>query len=112
MISQASFNFDAPATPAEVETLGRLLAYLQSHPGFHTAKHLSADLGLSDRAVRRLAASSGGVVVSGPGSPGYCHIRHCPTEQLVHIADTLRSQGKAMIQRSLRIRRCAHAMIR
>lgn len=107
MITQAAFDFTAPpATPAgEVEAL---LAYLKSHPGFHTAKQLSAALDLTDRKIRQIAELSNGRIVSGPGSPGYCHLHHCPAEQLAHIADTLRSQARSMLSRSIKLRRLAH----
>lgn len=109
MFAQASFDFSAPAPAAgEVE---RLLRYLQQHPGFHTARQLIAELGLSDRQIRQISESAHGMIVSGPGSPGYCHLDHCPTEKLSHIAETLLSQGRIMIRRALRTRRLAHARI-
>jgi len=109
MITQASFDFTAPA-PAAGE-VGRLVNHLRNHPGFHTAAMLSVALDLSDRKIRQLAESSDGLIISGPGSPGYCHLNHCPTETLSHIVNTLRSQARSMIGRSIRIRRRAHALI-
>ena len=111
MIEQASFDFTSPPAPAvgEVECL---LAWLSSNPGFHTSKQLAKALGLSDRKIRQLAEAADGLIVSGPGSPGYCHLYHCPAEQISHIADKLISQGKAMIRRALRTRRRAHSIIR
>lgn len=107
---QASFDFSAPAPPAgDVE---RLLSYLSAHPGFHTAANLAAALGLTDRQIRSLAQDSDGLIISGPGSPGYCHLNHCDPETIGHIADTLRSQAKHMLRRSIRIRRRAHKLIR
>ena len=111
MIEQASFDFTAPPSPdsGEVETL---LAYLLHHPGFHTAREISQALNMTDRKIRQIAEASDGLVVSGPGSPGYCHLHHCPAERIAHIADTLRSQARAMLARSIRLRRRAHATIR
>lgn len=108
---QAAFDFTAPPAPpvGEVE---RLLAYLSAHPGFHTAARLSESLDLSDRKIRQLAEASDGLIVSGPGSPGYCHLYHCPAETIGHIADTLRSQARSMLSRSIRLRRRAHGLIR
>jgi len=106
---QAAFDFTAPAEITEVE---RLLAWLSAHPGFHTAAKLATALGLSDRKIRQLAEAADGLIVSGPGSPGYCHLYHCPAEQISHIAEKLISQGKAMIRRALRTRRRAHSVIR
>lgn len=111
MNEQASFDFTAPPAPpvGEVECL---LAWLSARPGFHTAKQLSAALDLTDRKIRQLAEAADGLIVSGPGSPGYCHLYHCPPETIGHIADTLRSQARNMLRRSIRIRVRAHAIIR
>lgn len=111
MFQQASFDFTAPPSPAsgEVEIL---TAYLRNNPGFHTAKQLAERLAYTDRKIRQLAEASDGLIVSGPGSPGYIHLDHCPTEKLSHIADTLRSQARAMLARSIRLRKRAHSLIR
>lgn len=111
MLDQGTFDFTAkPAAPVgEAECL---VAWLLHHRGFHTARQLSDALSLSDRKIRQLAEASDGLIVSGPGSPGYCHLIHCPTEKLSHIADTLRSQARAMLGRSIRLRRRAHTLIR
>ena len=109
---QQELNFTTPPTPPEVGEVEILLNHLSNNPGFHTAKQLAAALDLSDRKIRQLAEASNGLVISGPGSPGYCHLYHCPTEQLGHIAESLISQGKAMIQRGIRTRKLAHQLIR
>lgn len=110
MNTQALLDFELPpAPPSEVECL---VFFLFSHPGFHTARQLETALELSDRKVRQLAEASAGWIVSGPGSPGYCHLDHCPVEKVDHIASKLISQGKAMIRRAIKIRRKAHARIR
>ena len=67
---------------------------------------------MTDRKIRQIAELSDGQIVSGPGSPGYCHILHCPGETLSHIADSLRSQARSMLGKSIRLRRLAHALIR
>ncbi len=113
MITQETFDFTAPppqpCSAGEVETL---VSFLSQNPGFHTAKVLSEFLSFSDRKIRQLAEASDGLVVSGPGSPGYIHFKHCPAEKLSHIADTLRSQARSMLSRSIRLRKLAHATIR
>lgn len=111
MSEQGTFDFAPPAT-APVGDVERLLAHLSANPGFHTAKVLAAALGLTDRQIRNLAELSDGLIVSGPGSPGYCHLYHCDPETIGHIADTLRSQARRMLQRSIRIRKRAHHLIR
>jgi len=111
MIQQAAFDFTAPPAPpvGEVECL---LAYLSANPGFHTAKQLTAALDLTDRKIRQLAEAADGLIVSGPGSPGYCHLYHCPAETIGHITATQISQAKHMIRRALRTRKRAHILIR
>ena len=111
-MNQAHFDFTAPPPAVPVGEVECLLAYLSAAPGFHTAAQLSAALDLSDRRVRQLAEASDGLIVSGPGSPGYCHLYHCPAEKIAHIADTLRSQARSMLARSIRLRKRAHAIIR
>jgi hypothetical protein len=111
MLNQASFDF-TPRTAPEPGEVEILAAYLQQNPGFHTAKQLADSLAFTDRKIRQLAEQSDGLIVSGPGSPGYIHLHHCPAEKLAHIADTLRSQARSMIRRSIRLRRRAHSIIR
>lgn len=74
-------------------------------------KKLAVALGHTDRKIRQIAEHSGGLIISGPGSPGYQHISHCTTEQINHIANTLESQGRSMLRRSQTIRKQAHRTI-
>ena len=109
MIQQASFDFTAPPPP-EIGEVERLLAFLSARPGFHTAREISAALALSDRKIRQLAEAADGLIVSGPGSPGYCHLYHCPDEQTGHITEMQIAQGKAMIRRGIRTRNRARKL--
>jgi hypothetical protein len=112
MIDQGQFDFSAPPPSSAAPEVDLLIRHLLDHPGFHTAHQLAQSLDLTDRKIRQLAEHSDGLIVSGPGSPGYCHIRHCPAEKIAHIADTLRSQARSMLSRSIRLRRQAHSLIR
>jgi hypothetical protein len=107
---QAAFDFSQPILP-EIGEVERLLAHLSARPGFHTARQLSAALDLSDRKIRQLAEAADGLIVSGPGSPGYCHLYHCSSETIGHITATQISQAKHMIRRAIRTRRRAHTLI-
>jgi hypothetical protein len=109
---QPEFNFAAKPPAISIGEVELLLNHLSNNPGFHTARVLSAALDLTDRQIRQLAEASDGLIVSGPGSPGYCHLYHCPAETIAHITDTLRSQARRMISRSIRIRKRAHQLIR
>ena len=91
--------------------VGELVEYLLNRPGFHTAGELSKSFNCPDRKIRKLAEASDGYVVSGPGSPGYCHIAHCDAERIAHIANTLQSQARSMMARSIKLRNRAHALI-
>ena len=108
MSEQVSFDFTSPRPPSpEISDVERLLAWLSSNPGFHTCKKLSAALTLSDRAIREIAEQNPDLIVSGPGSPGYCHLYHSPDEQTGRITEMMISQGKKMIRRAIRTRRAA-----
>ena len=111
-MNQLDLNFNTPPPAPGVGEVEILLNHLSNNPGFHTAKQLSAALSINDRKIRQLAEASDGLIVSGPGSPGYCHIYHCPVETCAHIANTLRSQARRMLARYIRIKKRAHSIIR
>lgn len=104
---QATFDFTAPPAPPLPGEVEELVRFLDNNPGFHKAKDIGEFMHLSDRKIRQLAEAADGLIVSGPGSPGYCHLHHCDDETTGHITDTLISQGKHMIRRAFRIKRLA-----
>lgn len=108
---QPSFDFEARPAPAVLGDVERLLAWLSSNPGFHTARQITENSGLTDRAIRECAEKNPHLVVSGPGSPGYCHIHHCPVEKVNHHTGKMISQAKKMIRRAIATRRAAHNLI-
>jgi len=61
------------------------------------------------RWVRNLARNSKHVL-SGPGSPGYRHIKHSNIGECQHYRDAQISQGKEMIRNGIKISRAAHAL--
>ena len=63
---------------------------------------------IGDREIRALASSSESII---SGQRGYRHIRHATAEEINHAASWLESQAKAMLDRSLRIRRRAHKLV-
>lgn len=106
---QLTFDLDRkPITNCDL--IRRLEFWLEDNPGWHTASVIRIATGIDERSVRSTASASD-VIISGPGSPGYCHARHCPPEEIARIAAKLESQGKAMIARAIRIRRRAHRTI-
>lgn len=114
MNTQLDLCFPSAAAPLQEDAeTERVLGFLRENPGFHTARQLSAALGLTDRQIRRAAElANDPPIVSGPGSPGYCHITHCPLEKACHIADTHHSQARRMDAKGIRLRKAAHAIIR
>jgi hypothetical protein len=112
MTTQLDLCFPSAAAPLQEDAeTERVLDFLRSNPGFHTARELSATLNLTDRQIRKAAEMASGFIVSGPGSPGYCHITHCSLEQLDHIRNTLRSQARHMLRRYVNLGKRAHATI-
>lgn len=112
MTDQLSLQFSAAAAPLQVEPeVELLISWLHDNPGFHTARKITTALSLTDRQIRKSAEHSNGLIVSGPGSPGYCHITHCSLEQLNHIRNTLRSQARHMLNRYLKLGKTAHQTI-
>ncbi len=112
MNHQLDLHFPSAPTPLQPDPeIERLLSYLEQNPGFHTARQLSASLGLTDRQIRTIAEQNRNLIVSGPGSPGYCHLNHCPTEKIRHYTEQMISQGKKMIRAGITTRRSAHARL-
>lgn len=113
MNDQLHLQFPSAAAPLQPDQEAeRLITYLLENPGFHTAKEITNHLNLTDRQIRKAAELSNGSIVSGPGSPGYCHINHCPLETLNHIRNTIRSQARHMLNRYLTLGKVAHQTIR
>jgi hypothetical protein len=87
--------------PAEVEEVAAFARWLyDAGDRWVPAREITAALDLSDRQIRHLAASSGGIVVSAPGCPGYKHIRHCDPEEVRAVASRLQHQAKLMADRA------------
>ena len=96
-------------TQADLEDIARLAAYLYSRGSeWTTAKIIGEDLGIRERRVRELAAESGGLLVSGPGAPGYKHCRHCTPDEIREVTARLLGQAKLMAARASEIARQFH----
>ena len=98
---QLALNFDAPQPPevAQVAELARWL-YQQGHTWTKAAQICAALPHLDERSVRRLAAASAGLIVSGPGCPGYKHVLNCDPEEVRAVANRLQHQAKLMSTRA------------
>jgi hypothetical protein len=93
----------------DLEEVARFVAWLyQAGDQWLVASKISAALGFTDRKIRQLAADSRGMVVSGPGCPGYKHVRHCDPEEIATVTARIERQAKAMGERACDIRRQFH----
>lgn len=80
--------------------------------GWLTAAEIGAKLGISDRAVRKIASAACPAVVSFPGSPGYKLWALCTVEEIGHCIEAFESQGKDMIKRAVTYRQAYHRRYR
>jgi hypothetical protein len=112
--TQCDFDFEAKRMPApaaaEVDQLIDFL-FWSSANGWVNAKQIAASLGYNERKIRSLAQHSEGIIISGPGCPGYRHISHCTGAQVREVSDRMKSQAKAMLRRSIRLKNLAHSII-
>jgi hypothetical protein len=112
--TQCDFDFEAKRMPspasAEVDQLIDFLLWSSAN-GWVNAKQIAASLGYNERKIRSLAQHSEGIIISGPGCPGYRHISHCTGAQVREVSDRMKSQAKAMLRRSIRLKNLAHSII-
>ena len=109
MTTQLDLNFTAVPNPSTAE-IDRLVAYLYRRAeAWTTAKTITADLGISDRTIRALASASNGQILSGPGCPGYKHIRHSNPEEVQQVVARLRHQAHTMALRCADVLKSWHA---
>ena len=112
--TQCDFDFSAKKMPApaasEVDQLIDFLLW-SSAKGWVNAKQIAASLGFNERKIRSLAQHSDGIIISGPGCPGYRHINHCTFDECREVYQRLDSQCDAMKRRSIQIRQMAHRLI-
>jgi hypothetical protein len=95
----------------DLEDVARFVGWLyQAGDQWIVATHITAALGFTDRKIRQLAADSRGLVVSGPGCPGYKHIRHCDQEEVATVTARIERQAKSMAARACDIRRQFHRL--
>ncbi len=105
---QLELPLHAPPPP-DLEEVARLAGWLFAEGDrWVKASEISAALAISDRLIRHLAASSGGIIVSGPGSPGYKHVRHCDPDEVHTVTGRLEHQANLMGLRAREIRQAFH----
>ena len=94
--------------PKGGDDLATLCVFLRQRRNWTKAKTIADELGFSDRKTRAIASQSLGLIVSGPGSPGYKHVACCTGEEIDHIASKLQAQAKLMSSRAGDIRAAWH----
>lgn len=105
---QLELSLNAEEQP-DLEQVAMLATWLyQSGDEWITARRITEALDFTDRRIRRLASASGGLIVSGPGCPGYKHVLHCDPQEVATVTARLIHQGKLMADRAHQITRAFH----
>jgi hypothetical protein len=110
MNAQIEMDFET-AKPAadDIERLANFL-YAQG-PVWTTAKDITKALHFTDRQIRKLASESNGLILSGPGCPGYRHVRRATPEEVREVVARLRHQAHMMDRRCSAITDAYHAHV-
>jgi hypothetical protein len=110
MNGQLEMDFEAKQPAAD--DIARLARFLYDQGAqWTTAKDITAALNFSDRKIRHLASESNGLILSGPGCPGYRHVRRATTEEVQEVVARLRHQAHVMDQRCSAIHQAFHAHV-
>lgn len=105
---QSKLDFTEPKPRLDCHELKTLIAYLRGKQDWTTAKKISEDLPFTDRKIRNLASQSDGLILSGPGCPGYKHILNADPKEIGEVVERLKHQADAMLSRAIRIQNTYH----
>jgi hypothetical protein len=83
----------------EKHDIERLTKWLADNPGWIKSATITEWLGYDKRQTRAIAEHSDGLILSWPGSPGYCHIEHSTADERQHFHDATCSQIRKMQSR-------------
>lgn len=96
------------ATPEEIEQVCQFLAGRD----WTTAREIEQAINIDERRIRAIAEASDGLILSGPGCPGYkLFTDAAQLREVDEAASRLESQGRRMISRAMAYRRRAHRLI-
>jgi hypothetical protein len=110
MSEQLQLDFETKQ-PAH-DDIERLALFLYAQGAiWTTAKDITNALGFTDRQIRKLASESNGLILSGPGCPGYRHVRRATPEEVQEVVARLRHQAHMMDQRCSAIHKAFHAHV-
>jgi len=84
--------------PCEIK---QLTEWLETHRGWIKSATITEWLGFDKRQIRAIAEHSKGLILSWPGSPGYCHIKHVSTNDWHHYVAATKSQINKMESRMM-----------
>lgn len=102
-------EMDFETKPPAHDDIERLALFLYDQgPVWTTAKDITKALHFTDRQIRKLASESNGLILSGPGCPGYRHVRRSTPEEVQEVVARLRHQAHMMDQRCSAIQRAFH----
>jgi hypothetical protein len=105
-------QLDFEAKPPAHDDIERLAIFLYDQGAkWTTAKQITEALGYADRQIRKLASESNGLILSGPGCPGYSHVRRATPEEVQEVVARLRHQAHMMDQRCSAIHKAFHAHV-
>lgn len=85
------------------QRLQSVFLYQLSDGQWHQGKSLVRQLGTNERVIRQIAHESGGKVLS--GDKGYRLTACASIQELDHAERRLRSQARAMLRRSIQLRK-------
>lgn len=87
----------------------QLIDLLSASGSWLTAEQITEQIGWNDRKIRKLAAESDGLIIS--GNHGYKHTRHATPDELAEFWGRMVSQGKQMIARAILAKRKHHQLV-
>jgi hypothetical protein len=88
--------------PTDTE-IQMLVKWLLKHRGWIKSSVIEEWTGFDKRTIRAIAEHSKGQILSWPGSPGYCHIRHAKIDERQRAIASFKSLGKKSNKRAKEI---------
>lgn len=97
------------STEPDEKDLQQLLGLLSASAAWLTAEQITLQLAWNDRKIRKLAAASAGLIIS--GNNGYKHTRHATPEEFHEFYGRMTEQAKEMLARAEKARRVHHQFV-
>lgn len=111
-MEQLDLDLSASKAPVVSDEEIRLVVEFLADRGWQKAAAITAALGFNERRIRAIAEQSDGLILSGPGCPGYRLLTAAVSfREIDMVAGRIESQSKRMRARAISIRCRAHALI-